>query len=200
MCNLYRMTKSANEVAKLFDVAPAGPSNAGGEVYPGYPGMVIAGGQLRTMNWGFPYAARGKQGQLLKPRPVNNARTDKLQGGFWRASFEHRRCLIPLTAWAEAEGPKGGKTRSWLSMPGEEVFTAGGIWRMSEEWGEVYSMVMTDAAGTAAELHHRMPVLIRPEDRAAWLTAAPATAFDLCAPFAGELVLDRTDDPWTGRR
>jgi putative SOS response-associated peptidase YedK len=200
MCNLYRMTKSAGEVARLFDAELGAVGNAGGDVYPGYPGMVISRGVLSSMVWGFPLALRGKSGQLLKPKPVNNARTDKLQSGFWKSSFVERRCLIPLTAWAEAEGSKGGKTRSWLSMPDGEVFTVGGIWRASDEWGEVYSMVMTDAAGRAKELHHRMPVIVTPEDRAAWLGVPPAEAFELCRPFAGELSLERTDVPWVARR
>jgi putative SOS response-associated peptidase YedK len=33
-----------------------------------------------------------------------------------------RRCLIPVTAWAEAEGEKGSMTRTWYSLHGEEVW------------------------------------------------------------------------------
>lgn len=50
------------------------------------------------MTSGFPLALTGKQGQKLKPRPVNNARSDKLDSFMWRYSFEERRCLIPMTA------------------------------------------------------------------------------------------------------
>ncbi|HSG34329.1 MAG TPA: SOS response-associated peptidase family protein [Sphingomonadaceae bacterium] len=200
MCNLYRMTRTVDEIARLFDAEPAaGGANVGSEVYPGYPGLVVAQGEVRAMHWGFPLALRGKSGQMLKPRPVNNARTDKLSGGFWRSSFEQRRCLIPLDAWAEAEGPQGSKTRSWLSMPGGETFTAAGIWRASDEWGEVYSMVMTDAAGTAREFHTRMPVLLSPDDRQSWLSASPQEALELCRPYAGELVIERTSVRWTRR-
>jgi hypothetical protein len=67
------------------------------------------------MTWGFPLLLKGKSGQPLKPKPVNNAREDKLGTAFWRASFERRRCLIPVTAWAEAEGAKGAMTRTWYS-------------------------------------------------------------------------------------
>jgi putative SOS response-associated peptidase YedK len=47
------------------------------------------------MNWGFPLIMTGRNGQKLKPKPVTNARDDKLNTAFWRASFESRRCLIP---------------------------------------------------------------------------------------------------------
>jgi hypothetical protein len=70
------------------------------------------------MIWGFPLQLKGKHGQPLKPKPVNNTRADKLGSNFWYNSFEQRRCLIPLTAWAEAEGPTRAKTRTWLSLMG----------------------------------------------------------------------------------
>ena len=200
MCNLYRMTKNKDEVAAWFDaVNELGGANFGAEVYPGYPGAVVAGGTLKQMSWGFPLVMKGKNGQPLKPKPVNNARTDKLDSFFWRYSFEERRCLIPLTAWAEAEGPKGGKTRSWLSRPDAELFACAGVWRDSEEWGECYSMVMTDAGGLAKEVHTRMPVLLAKDDWGHWTDGPAEEAFALCRPWEGELVLDRTKVPWSGK-
>jgi len=199
MCNLYRMDNSAAEVARLFGVeAPAG-SNIGTEVYPGYPGLVFDGEALRSMAWGFPLARKGAKGQPLKPKPINNTRTDKLQGGFWRPSFETRRCLIPLNAFAEAEGPKGSKTRSWFSIPDQPIFTAAGIWRDSAEWGPVYSLVMTDACIEVEGIHDRMPALIAPQDREQWTTGRPNDALALCVPYAGEISVDRTREPWAKR-
>lgn len=192
------MTRTTDEAAKWFSVEnTAQGANVGQEIYPGYPGMVVADGQIRTMAWGFPLQRKGTKGQLLKPKPVNNARSDKLSGFFWRSSFEKRRCLIPLTGWAEAQGPRGAMTRTWLSVPGADQFSCAGIWRSSDEWGDVYSMVMTEAAGVAAEVHSRMPVLLAPENYADWLMGDPAAALELCTPWAGDLTIDRTGDPWT---
>lgn len=197
MCNLYRMTKGRDEVARWFRaVDQAAGANFGDEVYPGYPGLVVAEGALRQMSWGFPLAMKGAKGQPLKPRPVNNARTDKLTGGFWRDSFVKRRCLIPLTAWAEAEGERGAMTRTWLTRPDAELFAAAGVWRMSAEWGAVYSMVMTDSCGAAAECHERMPVLLAEGDWTDWLDGSPEEARKLCVPWAGSIVLDRTSQSW----
>ena len=199
MCNLYRMTKNKNEVAAWFSATnELGGANFGDEVFPGYPGAVVAEGKLTQMNWGFPLAMTGKSGKALKPKPVNNARTDKLGTAFWRSSFENRRCLIPVTAWAEAEGVAGSKTRTWLTRPGAELFAIAGIWRNSDEWGPCYSMVMTDACGAAAECHTRMPVLLADTDLARWTGGTPDEAFTLCQPWEGELVLDRTPEPWSG--
>ena len=200
MCNLYRMTKNVDEVALWFDAVEASQgANFAGEVYPGYPGVVIAEGAVRRMNWGFPLQMKGKGGQPLKPRPVNNTRTDKLDSFFWRYSFEERRCLIPVTAWAEAEGAKGRKTRTWLSRPDAELIAVAGIWRSSDEWGDVYSMVMTDSAGVAAECHDRMPVLLDKNDWAGWTDGSTEAARALCVPWTGALEIERTEDPWAKR-
>ncbi|WP_370180238.1 SOS response-associated peptidase [Alteriqipengyuania sp.] len=200
MCNLYRMAKGQVEIAHLFHAARAGGANFAEEVYPGYTGAVIAGGQLVPMVWGFPLALKSKTtGKALKPRPVNNARTDKLDSFMWRYSFAERRCLIPLTAWAEAQGPRGAMTRTWLSVPDVEAFAVAGIWRDSDEWGKCYSMVMTDAAGDAAEVHSRMPVILSPDDYAAWQHGAPDEAKTLCRPWDGPLRIDPTEEPWSKR-
>ncbi len=199
MCNLYRMTKAADEVARLFGVdAPAG-SNAGEEVFPGYPGLVLDAAGMRGMTWGFPLALKGKSGRMLKPKPVNNARSDRLDSFMWRFSFIERRCLIPMTAFAEAEGPRGAKTRSWYSLPDQPVFTAAGIWRQSDEWGAVYSMVMTDAAPIFDGTHDRSPVLLDPDQRAQWMQGSPEEALALCEPYAGPMQVDRTAEPWVQR-
>jgi putative SOS response-associated peptidase YedK len=198
MCNLYRMTKNVSEVAAWFAaVEGAGGANFAAEVYPGYTGLVVAEGAVRAMTWGFPLVLKGKQGQPLKPKPVNNARTDKLESFFWRHSFAERRCLIPLTGWAEAQGAKGRMTRTWLSLPDAPLFAAAGVWRQSEDWGACYSMVMTDSAGTeAAEVHERMPVLLAPDDYPRWLSAEPQDALTLCRAWEGALAIDRTSESW----
>jgi putative SOS response-associated peptidase YedK len=111
VCNLYRMARAASAVAGLFN-AVAEPGNAGGEFYPGY---VVAQGRLRQMTWGFPLKLKGmKPG--TKPKPVNT-RADKLDSFMWRYSFAERRCLIPVTEFAEAEGEKGSKTRTGSRCP-----------------------------------------------------------------------------------
>jgi putative SOS response-associated peptidase YedK len=198
MCNLYRMTKNVTEVAKWFDaIEGTGGANFAAEVYPGYTGLVVAEGAVRAMTWGFPLVLKGKQGQPLKPKPVNNARTDKLATGFWRHAFAHHRCLIPLEAWAEAEGPKGRMTRTWLSLPDTPLFAAAGVWRPSDEWVACYSMVMTGSEGTdAAGVHDRMPVLLAPEDQARWLSGPAEEALGLCRGWSGPLAINRTSDPW----
>jgi len=200
MCNLYRLKKSQSEVELFFNaLGNLKVANINEEVFPGYPGLTVADNQLKKMTWGFPFYGRGKNGQRLKPRPVNNARTDKLSRPFWRSSFQKRRCLIPITAWAEAEGPSGNKNRTWLSLRNDPLFACAGVWKKSEEWGDCYSMIMTESSGDVSEVHNRMPVILSHEDYDLWTGGSPAEALDICRPWLGPVSVQRTDQPWSSK-
>lgn len=202
MCNLYEhYTAGKNAIfGKSLAEVLAGENLPPSQVYPGGPGIVITADRTaHKMTWGFPLVLAGKDGQKLKPKPVNNARTDKLGSPFWSASARERRCLIPLDRFAEAEGPKGKMTRTWFSMPDGEQFHCAGIWRDSAEWGRVYSMVMTDAAGVVERIHTRMPVILKPGDYEGWLSGTVEHAKALCVPYTALLNENRTSDLWVKR-
>ncbi len=200
MCNLYRMTKNADEVARWFAATNESTgANFGEEVYPGYPGLVLAEGRVRQMAWGFPVVLKGKKGQPLKPKPVNNARDDKLTTAFWRDSFAKRRCLIPVSQWAEAEGERGRMTRTWYRLAGHELFAVAGLWRPTAEWGNAYTMVMSDSCSQMAEVHDRMPVILTRDQWHPWLHGGPDEALALASTCHLELHVERTDELWAGR-
>jgi len=199
MCNLYRMTRGADEVARLFAVDADPGANFAHEVYPGFAGLVAAQGRARAMSWGFPLVLRGRRGQPLKPRPVTNAREDKLTTPFWRDSFVRRRCLIPVSAWAEAEGEKGRMTRTWYSLPDEEPFAVAGLWRPTAEWGDAYTMVMVGGHPQMARVHDRMPLILSHAARRYWTDGSPEDALALCRTWEGALAVDRTNQPWAAR-
>ena len=196
------MRKSVAEVAAHFGVSSAVVSNAPEEIYPGYPGLVVhnldGARVMRSMTWGFPLKLTTmKPGS--KPKAVNNVRTDKLDSFMWRYSFAERRCLIPVTEFAEAEGEKGSKTRTWFSLPDHESFAVAGIWRDTDEWGLAYSMVMTEACIHVAGVHDRMPVILPQETWNDWLDGPPDAAKLLCQPYPADMQVRRTSDPWVKR-
>jgi putative SOS response-associated peptidase YedK len=198
MCNLYRMTKGVAEVARLFEAIPDAGANFAEEIYPGYPGVVVAEGRARVMTWGFPLVLKGRQGQPLKPKPVTNAREDKLLTGFWLPSFKTRRCLIPVSAWAEAEGKRGHMTRTWYTRRDEELFAVAGLWRPTDEWGDAFTMVMTQSCPQMVEVHDRMPVLLAREHWHDWTDGTASQALALCQSSDLALDVERTDERWAG--
>jgi putative SOS response-associated peptidase YedK len=204
MCNLYTARKSAAEVAAHFGVQHPVQSNAPDEVYPGMPGMVIREADgvriMQSMTWGFPLRLRTMKPDA-KPKPVNNIAD--LRKGMWigLARKPEWRCLIPATEFAEPEGPRGAKTRTWFSVKGQPIFAWAGLWRDSAEWGPVYSGVMTDCNEAIRPVHDRMPVLLHPDEYDRWLHGSfdDMIGFqERC--FPDELIeMRRTDELWVKR-
>lgn len=203
MCNAYANRKSAAEVASHFRVEPSDIAsfNAAADVYPGYPGMVVREAEgrrvLDSMVWGFPLRLKSMK-PTSKPKPVNNIAD--LRKGMWigLARKQQWRCLIPLTEFAEAEGPKGAKTRTWFSVKDQPIFAWAGLWRISDEWEPVYSGAMTDCNEAIRPVHDRMPVLLQPCEYDQWLNGSFDDALALqqrCYP--DELIeMRRTNEPW----
>jgi putative SOS response-associated peptidase YedK len=208
MCNLYTERKSAAEVAAHFGVELApGEFNIPEETLPGYPGMVVREAEgrrvLEKMVWGFPLPQKSKKtGLPIKPKAVNNiADLSSFMWKFIAGKPEHR-CIIPVTEFAEAEGEAGSKTRTWFRVKDQPIFAWAGMWKASDEWGPVYSGLMTDCNAAIRPVHDRMPVLLLPEDYDHWLHGGldDVIAFqDRCFPDA-LIEMERTAEPWNRRK
>lgn len=119
--------------------------------------------EAEVMRWGF--------SRHFNPA-VNNARRDKLDDGMWRFAWKAgQRCVIPVSTFYEWSGPKGAKqthafqslseVHSWLWMAG--------IWEDHPEQGLSYAMITDAAQGVVAEVHDRMPVILREDAISAFL-------------------------------
>lgn len=211
MCNQITLKASVDEVASYFKARRPAATNAGpGDVWKGGIGFVVREAArervLESMVWGFPrHSVNKRTGKPNKPTHVNNARDDKLMSpyGMWRDWFVQpaQRCLIPISAFAEAVGPEGQMTRTWISVADQPLAACAGLWRPTDEWGNSYTMVMVDAVPEMMEIHDRMPVILRPEDHDAWLRAPTDEAMQLVAQYpADQLIVDHTAELWYAGR
>ncbi len=205
MCNRYqpgeRKRIEDHFSAKVLRDYNEGPAT----VHPKDPGWVVRQQDgkmvLEQMTWGFPVVLRGKKGQPLKPKPVNNARFDKL-GAFWKrwASQPEHRCLIPAARYAEAVGTPGRMTETWLSVKDMPIFAWAGLWRSSDEWGQVFTGVMTENAPELEHIHDRSPVILTPDQWKTWLTAPLEDLYHFDRPFPAEAVhVEATKELWARR-
>ncbi len=73
------------------------------------------------------------------------------------------------------------------------------MWKESDEWGAVYSGLMTDCNAFVAPVHDRMPVLLHEDEHDLWLHGSLEDVRGLQARcFPPELmVMDRTREPWS---
>lgn len=188
----------------FWDNRPS-PDQLPEEVYPGTPGMVVVEAEgarvMRSMTWGFPLRLKGMKPDA-KPKPVNNIAD--LSKPMWvgLARKPQSRCIIPVTAFAEAEGAKGAMTRTWFSLEDEPIFGWGGLWRVSDEWGPVYSGAMTDANEAVAPVHDRMPVVLQRDEYDQWMRGSfdEILALQKRVFPPNEIVIERTDELWVRRK
>ena len=208
MCNRAERGDT-HKVLNLFKAKRGARFNEGPLlVHPAQPGTVIRleNGErvLEQMTWGFPLVQKSKKtGLPLKPKPVNNARFDKLDTFFWKwtAVDPKHRCLIPTARYAEAVGEPGRMTETWLSVKDQAIFAWAGLWSHSVEWGDVYTGVMTDNAPELIDIHDRSPVILDPEDWDTWLHAPLEELYQFDQPYPGErLIVERTSMPWFQRK
>jgi putative SOS response-associated peptidase YedK len=109
--------------------------------------------------------------------------------------------LIPVTAFAEAEGGEGAKTRTWFRVKHQPIFAWAGMWRDSTEWGPVYSGLMTDCNEAIRPVHDRMPVLLLPDDYDRWLRGSFDDVAFRDRHFPDALIgMERTGELWNKRR
>jgi putative SOS response-associated peptidase YedK len=123
------------------------------------------GFKLTTFNCKVENFVRLKEGD---PEPKPSAT--------FKGPFQHRRCIVPASAWYEWTGPDGGKTRHTFARTDGRAIWFAGLWQActTADVGEVRSFtIMTGpSAGWLSDYHTRAPVILEPEEWAAWLDPA----------------------------
>jgi len=133
---------------------------------------------IEPVTWGFiPFWAND-----AKFKPIN-ATIEKIEegGGFFKAGFEHNRCLIPATGYYEWKGPKGDKTPYLIYLPGEppvfEPFAFAGVMARNKKQGTTtFAIITMPPTDNIAHLHNRMPAVLKPDTLEAWMDKANGKA------------------------
>jgi putative SOS response-associated peptidase YedK len=89
----------------------------------------------------------------------------------FRKAFKVRRCLILADGFYEWQKTDNGKQPYHIKMQDDSPFAFAGLWEIWQNGEEVRScaIITTDANDLMAEIHHRMPVILQPEDYKMWL-------------------------------
>ena len=200
MCNLYSQTKAREAVARLFRVSDnrAAAFEPLPAIFPGHLAPVVrrAGDgerEIALLSWGFVLPQKDRAAKR-----VTNARDEKVRtSGFWRGSFEERRCLVPVTSFAEPKGQRPAVWH-WFALKGDEsrpLFAFAGLWR---NWKgplkrdaepvemDVYAFLTTSPNEVVRPIHPtRMPVMLSRADQFdAWLEGLADEAYQLARPIA----------------
>jgi len=138
---------------------------------------------LDKFHWGLvPFWAK----DVSVGNKLINARSETIdKKPSFRVAFKKRRCLIPADGFYEWQGEKGNKQPIYLSLPGQEPFAFAGLWERwtpkeadSEEYRSC-TIITTAASESVKPIHHRMPVILKPEKYDQWLDPELSNPFDL---------------------
>jgi putative SOS response-associated peptidase YedK len=190
MCNTYVIRSKSGAKGLAQRVSETTAKLASALVRKSDPGVVVrSDGRVEIMRWGF-----HREFNLA----INNARSDKLEGGMWKDAFQERRCVIPMTLFYEwGPGTGGRKQAHQFRDPHDDYLWAAGIWEEHPELGPCYTMVTTAASPLMAPIHDRMPALLRPEGMQEFLAGTGHWDFQ---PFAEPLAEASRESPLVKRK
>ena len=192
MCGRFAITIPQDALVNLFHATPANdlPSTPNYNVCPTtlIHTLIAADGmrQLKPMRWGFiPKWYKTMAGGPL----LINARSETIaEKPAFKEACRSRRCLIPADGFYEWQRVAGQKPVPYRVMrsDGSPLIMAG-IWQNWQLNGAVITscaIVTTIANPKMARIHHRLPVILEPEDWPLWLGEQGKGASKLMKPVS----------------
>jgi putative SOS response-associated peptidase YedK len=133
-----------------------------------------------------------------------NARAETLkEKPAFRAALAKRRCLIPADAFYEWKAGSTPKQPYAIKLAAGGPFCFAGLWenwkRPDGTWLRSCSIITTGANRAMAALHHRMPVILAPEDYALWLGESDGNSDALLRPCPDQWLEIYPVDPKVGK-
>ena len=125
--------------------------------------------KLEMFHWGLiPSWAKDPQ---IGNRMINARAETVDEKPSFRSAFKARRCLILADGFYEWQKADNGKQPFYIHMKDGSPFAFAGLWETWKNGEELRScaIITTDANDLMNEIHHRMPVVLHPENYGVWL-------------------------------
>jgi putative SOS response-associated peptidase YedK len=175
MCGRYTLTVPVEILAEEFGVTGPLP-----EVPPSYniaPTQEVAAvladdgeRRLEMLRWGLIPSWADDPG--IGSRMINARSETVPEKPSFRRAFRERRCLILADGFYEWKRTNDGKQPYYIRMEGGRPFAFAGLWeswRGGREEIRSCTILTTEANDRVSNIHHRMPVILAPEDHGLWL-------------------------------
>jgi putative SOS response-associated peptidase YedK len=128
-------------------------------------------------------------------KPLINARAETAATKpFFRLAFKSHRGLVLAVGFYVWRRTKEGKRPYRIALKTEESFAFAGLWstihNADGQAHPTFAILTTDANALVAQMHNRMPVILRPEDEEHWLEQAlpVEAAQEFLVPFPADLM------------
>lgn len=126
--------------------------------------------KLELFRWGLiPSWAKDPE---IGSRMINARGETVSEKPSFRKAFKARRCLILADGFYEWQKIDSGKQPYHVRMKDASPFAFAGLWEIWNGDGDevrTCAIITTEANDLMSEIHHRMPVILHPEDYEMWL-------------------------------
>ncbi|MDF2717959.1 MAG: response associated peptidase [Paenibacillus sp.] len=199
MCGRYTITISLEELLLRFHIDPAFPlyHRPRYNVAPGQlvPAIVNDGERNRIgeLKWGL--IPQWAKDESIGSKMINARAETVAEKPAYRIPLERKRCLVPADGFYEWKRKDDGKTKQpmRITLRNEAMFAMAGlydIWTTPDGRKVSTCTVITTAPNRLmADIHDRMPVILRPEHEAVWLDRGmrdTSRLLDMLKPYPAE--------------
>jgi putative SOS response-associated peptidase YedK len=174
MCGRYTLATPVNSLAEQFhiDEYPTDLSSS----YNVAPTQEVAAvlvedekRRLEMLRWGL--IPSWADDPSIGNKMINARAETVSEKPSFRTPFKHRRCLILSDGFYEWQRTPDRKQPYYIHMKDGTPFAFAGLWESWRDGEEIRSctIITTEANELVGEVHHRMPVILPPEDYGLWL-------------------------------
>ena len=205
MCGRFTLHHSTQQIAQRFDVQRVlFQTEPRYNIAPSQPIAAVTldsqGRKLSDFRWGLvPFWAK----DISIGNKMINARVETLdEKASFKYAIKQRRCLIPADGfyeWKDERATTNRKQPMHIRFSDQRLFAFAGLW---EEWRpkdepdapvlKSCTIITGPPNSLLATLHHRMAVILRPEDEAKWLDPN-VQEFDELLPLLQPLSADEME-------
>jgi putative SOS response-associated peptidase YedK len=177
---MYGLIAPASNLQPRFNICPTTNVDA----------VVARDGQreLLSMRWGLVPNWWNKPLKEMKLATFNARAETVMEKPIFRDASRRSRCLIPVSGYYEWQNtPEGKQPYYYFTRRDGEVMTIAALW---DEWTDKASgetlksccMVIKEANRLVAQVHDRMPVILKPKDFQQWEQGQPQARPPFCGP------------------
>jgi len=212
MCGRYSLFAPPEKIEDRFDATFEGAFEPRYNAAPGQALPVITNDEPETiqrMEWGLVPSWADDRSDF----EFINARAETVaEKRTFAAAYERRRCLVPADGFYEWTERNGGKQPYRVTLGDDDLFAMAGLWErwtpsqtqtgLGDFGGgsgddrnggpgpdpdpgpvETFTVVTTEPNEVVADLHHRMAVVLAPDEEATWLSGDPEEVASLMDPY-----------------
>lgn len=176
MCGRYLLNTIKTDLGRAFNIIAEADIPPRFNIAPRQPVLVVRFSEegqqeLCAVEWGLVPEWKKEMGD----KPLINARIETIEEKpSFRSSIKRKRCLVPFTGWYEWKTVNGRKVPHLIEMQGGALGAFAGIWSTwhgpgGDFWLETMAIVTEASTSGLKPLHHRKPVVLKPEDYERWL-------------------------------